>query len=103
MTTGLATTSPSVGPDVVRRYRENGYVHVPGVLSPEEVAVYREAAREAYETRAAYNGEDDRTFKQILQLWQTDETLRQLTFHPGLATIATQLAGVPRGSGMTSC
>jgi phytanoyl-CoA hydroxylase len=95
MTTGLAATSSSVARDVVHLYRENGYVHIPQVLSPEEVAVYREAARKAYETRTAYNGEDDKTFKQILQLWQTDETLRQLTFHAGLATIATQLAGVP--------
>jgi phytanoyl-CoA hydroxylase len=95
MTTRLATTSSSVGLDIVHRYRENGYVHIPQVLSPEEVNLYREAAREAYETRAAYNGEDDKTFKQILQLWKTDQTLRQLTLHTGLATIATQLAGVP--------
>ena len=95
MTTEPAATSSSVAPDVVHSYRENGYVHIPQVLSPEEVTVYREAAREAYETRPAYNREDDKTFKQILQLWKTDETLRQLTFHTGLTTIATQLAGVP--------
>jgi phytanoyl-CoA hydroxylase len=94
MTTGLAATSSSIGLDVVHRYRENGYVHIPQVLSPDEVSRYREAARVAYETRTAYNG-DDKTFKQILQLWKTDETLRQLTFHSGLAAIATQLAGVP--------
>src|SRR5918997_6726266 len=85
MTTGLAVTSSSVGLDVVHSYRENGYVHIPQVLSPDEVTVYRDAAREAYETRTAYNAEDNKTFKQILQLWKTDETLRQLTFHTGLA------------------
>jgi ectoine hydroxylase-related dioxygenase (phytanoyl-CoA dioxygenase family) len=95
MTAELAATSSSVALDVVHSYRENGYVHVPQVLSPDEVTVYREAAREAYKTRTAYNGEDDKTFKQILQLWKTDETLHRLTFHAGLATIATQLAGVP--------
>ena len=95
MATELAANSSSVALDVVHSYRENGYVHMPQVLSPEEVTVCREAAREACETRTAYNGEDDKTFKQILQLWKTDETLRQLTFHTGLASIATELAGVP--------
>jgi ectoine hydroxylase-related dioxygenase (phytanoyl-CoA dioxygenase family) len=95
MTAELAATSSSVALDVVHSYRENGYVHVPQVLSPDEVTVYREAAREAYKTRTAYNGEDDKTFKPILQLWKTDETLQPLTFHAGLATIAIQLAGVP--------
>ena len=37
MTTELAATSSSVALDVVHRYRENGYVHIPQVLSPEEV------------------------------------------------------------------
>jgi hypothetical protein len=48
MTAELAATSSSVALDVVHSYRENGYVHVPQVLSPDEVTVYREAAREAY-------------------------------------------------------
>jgi hypothetical protein len=43
MTTELAATSSSVAPDVVHSYREHGYVHVPQVLSPEEVTAYREA------------------------------------------------------------
>lgn len=94
MTTELRTITSSVTADVVDSYRENGFVHIPSVLTSEEVMTYREAARLAYETRAAYNGEDDKTFKQILQLWKTDDTLRQLTFHSGLANIATQLAGV---------
>jgi hypothetical protein len=44
MSTGLAATSSSVARDVVNLYRENGYVHIPQVLSPEEVAVFRESA-----------------------------------------------------------
>ncbi len=95
MTIHASQTTSTVGADVVASYRENGFVHIPQVLTPEEVERYRDAARHAYETKAAYNGPDDNTFKQILQLWQTDETLRDLTFHAGLANIATQLAGIP--------
>src|SRR5215207_2408915 len=44
LTPGLAATSSSVARDVVHLYRESGYVHIPQVLSPEEVAVFRESA-----------------------------------------------------------
>ena len=94
MATELAATSSTVALDVVDSYRENGYVHIPQVLSPVEVTAYREGAREAYETRTAYNADDDKTFKQILQLWKTDGRCGS-SASTGLATIATQLAGVP--------
>lgn len=95
MTISSPTTTESVTPEMVASYRQNGFLHVPQVLSPGEVDRYREAAKQAYETRTAYNGADDATFKQILQLWRSDDALRDLTFHAPLAGIATQLAGVP--------
>ena len=54
MTTGLAATSSSVARDVVHLYRENGYVHIPQVLSPEEVAVFRESAPSARSSGPAW-------------------------------------------------
>ena len=103
MTTELAATSSSVGPDVVQRYRENGFVHVPQVLSPEEVTVYREAAREAYETRTAYNGEDDRTFKQILQLWKTERRCGSSPFTLAWQPSPPNSPAYRCACGMTSC
>jgi hypothetical protein len=85
----------SVGADVVEQYRRDGFVHIPGVLGADEVAAYRAAAEDAYHHLTAFNAEDDAVFKQVLQLWRADPRLRPLTFHDGLARIATQLAGVP--------
>lgn len=34
-------------------------------------------------------------FRQIVQVWRSDPVLRELTLHAGLATVATQLAGIP--------
>ena len=95
MTLDTATSERLVAPDLVASYRENGFVHIPNVLTSDEVVEYRERAKQSYETMTAHNGEQDTVFKQILQLWKSDEQLRRLTFHPGLAQIATELAGLP--------
>jgi ectoine hydroxylase-related dioxygenase (phytanoyl-CoA dioxygenase family) len=77
----------------VSAYRRDGFVHVPQVISREEAARYAKAALAAQETvRDNYDGD---VFVQLLQLWRHDETLRELTLHPGLAAHATRLAGVP--------
>ena len=74
---------------------------IPQCYRLEEVAVYREAAREAYETRTAYNGEDDKTIKKILSREdRRDPAAAHLSHGPG--HIATELAGNPCGCGTTS-
>jgi phytanoyl-CoA hydroxylase len=90
-----ATTAPSDLPSgVVESYRRNGFVQLRGVLSPAEVERYAAAATGVYEHGQALNAADP-TFKQVVNVWQGDPTLRELTFHPGLAAAATQLAGIP--------
>ena len=94
MTSATTERTSSVSADVVEEYRRDGFVHIPNVLGADEVAAYRAAAEDAYEHLTAFNPEDDAVFKQVLQLWKTDPRLRSLSFHDGLARIATQLAGV---------
>ncbi|WP_329125523.1 phytanoyl-CoA dioxygenase family protein [Streptomyces sp. NBC_01465] len=84
-------SSPSE--EQIAGYRENGFVHLPGVITPEEAERYRKAALAARERISDHF--DGQAFTQLLQLWQQDETLRGLTLHPDLARIATRLAGIP--------
>lgn len=78
----------------ISSYQANGFLHVPGVLSPEEIDRYREGAAQAYDGLTARNP-DNQMFRQIVNVWKSDPVLRELTMHHGLATLATQLAGIP--------
>jgi ectoine hydroxylase-related dioxygenase (phytanoyl-CoA dioxygenase family) len=80
--------------DLIDSYRRNGFVQVRGVLDSAEVERYAAAARQVYEHGRALNA-GDQTFKQVVNVWQQDDVLRELTFHAGLAAAATQLAGIP--------
>jgi len=75
-------------------YREQGFLHLKGVLTAAEVERYRTAAARAYEELSSLDA-DNQMFRQIVQVWKSDETLRELTLHPGLADYAAQLAGLP--------
>ena len=90
----LVSTPFTLDDDLVSSYRRDGFAHIPSVLTEDEVDRYREAAARRYDadTGLAYAG---RIFRQIIQVWKTDEVLRELTFNADLASIATQLAGVP--------
>jgi hypothetical protein len=87
------TTRESLTEQQIAAYRRDGFVHLPCVLARAEAERYAEAALGA---RARLRGLDTgEVFTQLLQLWQHDETLRELTLDPGLGGIATRLAGVP--------
>jgi ectoine hydroxylase-related dioxygenase (phytanoyl-CoA dioxygenase family) len=100
-----ATTSPDptswsdVEPDgrvpehLVTSYRENGFVRVRGVLGSEEVARFRDHAAQYLEEHRSASLQQDNIFSQLVNVWQHDETLRELTLHPRLGRIAEQLAG----------
>jgi ectoine hydroxylase-related dioxygenase (phytanoyl-CoA dioxygenase family) len=80
--------------DEVASYRENGFLHLKSVLTPAEVERYRAAAARAYDAITSLDA-DNQMFRQIVQVWKSDRTLRQLTLHPRLASYAAQLAGMP--------
>src|SRR3954462_8328762 len=87
-------TARTLAHDELSSYRQNGFLHLKGVLTPEEVERYGTGAARAYDELASLNA-DNQMFRQIVQVWKSDAILRELTLHPGLARYASQLAGVP--------
>lgn len=79
--------------ETIDGYRRDGFVHIPGVLDAAEVERFRAAARHEYEHGTALR-EGDPIFKQVVNVWTSNETLRDLTLHPKLARLATELAGI---------
>ncbi len=81
-------------------FRENGHLLVRGLLSPEEIAVYRPLIAEAvkkYRTERRRLSERDtygKAFLQVMNLWKQDEGVRQFVLARRLARAAADLLGV---------
>lgn len=87
------------GEEIVRRYRTDGFVRVPGVLSPEEVKDFREASedlltREAQIWAGGQEGEQVEVVY-VTQAWRSHPALRRLALHERIGEIAALLAGAP--------
>jgi ectoine hydroxylase-related dioxygenase (phytanoyl-CoA dioxygenase family) len=97
MTTAeYATTAATLSDEQVATYRQQGFIHIPGVIAPHEVATFHAAAVDALQRLK----ERDLTkggaiFTQLVNVWQEDERLRQLTLHPNVGAVAERLAGLP--------
>lgn len=93
-----ATTAPNhsrvLSAEEVAGYRSAGFIHIPSVLTPEEVDRYRSAAAAVFDRETGLDP-NNTMFKQVVNIWQRDDILRNLTLHPVLAGLATQLAGIP--------
>jgi ectoine hydroxylase-related dioxygenase (phytanoyl-CoA dioxygenase family) len=82
-------------------YRENGFLQILDILTPAEVEEARKHLAEAMARPLSGgldrtgNSEYDRVFLQKVNLWRDDAGIRDLVFHPRLAEVARQLAGVP--------
>ncbi|MEO3753738.1 phytanoyl-CoA dioxygenase family protein [Streptomyces sp. B6B3] len=87
------TTPDTLTDEQVARYRRDGFVHLPGVISRTDAARYAEAAGAARDRLSDIHS--GAAFTQLLQLWQHSDALRELTLDPGLAGLATRLAGTP--------
>ncbi|MGP3915149.1 phytanoyl-CoA dioxygenase family protein [Nonomuraea sp. 10N515B] len=81
--------------ELVAAYREYGFVRVRDVLQPGQVERFRAAAEAFLEAHRAESLEKHGVFSQLVNVWQRDRTLRELTFDPRLGRIAEQLAGFP--------
>jgi phytanoyl-CoA hydroxylase len=81
---------------LIQSYRSQGFARVPGVISGEEAAEFREAAlrlaREKKESAPKYNRN---VFTQLVNVWREDETMKRLTLHPNVGAAAEQLTGRP--------
>ena len=96
----------------IQSYRENGFVVIDDFLNHDELAHWRAVVDQAVEERAGrkfanqdiQTGEDDginedveyfgKVFDQILNLWQTNEAVKQLILDDRIGKMAAQLAGV---------
>jgi len=89
-------TTPDTLPDAaVESFRRDGFVHVPGILTPAEAAAFYEAALDYSRRRPPLT--DRAVFTQLVNVWTDaeDEPMRRLTLHPNVAAVAERLAGVP--------
>ncbi|CAN5559594.1 phytanoyl-CoA dioxygenase family protein [soil metagenome] len=77
--------------DQIAAYRQNGFVHIPNLISREEAMAFRKAALSASERLRSLD--DGPIFTQLVNVWQQDEGMRDLTLHPAVGAAATALAG----------
>jgi phytanoyl-CoA hydroxylase len=95
----------------IQRYRQDGFVVVEDLLDPDELSFWREAVTEATEQRGGRKfpgeeiktGEDDginkdaeyygKVFDQMINLWQTNEKIKQLMFDERIGKLAADLSG----------
>jgi len=87
---------------VVKRYRRDGFVHVPGVLSAAEVSRLGAAVDHAVTARKrgdkrtlAEKTPYEQSFIQCQYLWEDFPQVRPLTFHPAIGRLAAALIGAP--------
>lgn len=95
-------TDPSLA-DYAARFRRDGFVHVPGVLTRDELARYGAAVDEAVAVRKRGDTRrlDEKTpyeqsFMQCQYVWEDFPGVRPLTFHPRIGELAAALIGTAR-------
>ncbi|MEJ7589627.1 MAG: phytanoyl-CoA dioxygenase family protein [Ferruginibacter sp.] len=90
----------ALDPLQVESFRANGHTLIKGVLTPDEVPVYRDVINEAayaFNTEKRALAERDtygKAFLQVMNLWEVDEKVKQFTLAKRFAKIATELLGV---------
>ncbi len=89
------TTAEILSEQQIERYRQRGFIHIPGIISREEAATYCQAALDATSRLQDRNQETEKkVFSQHVNVWQQDEAMKALTLHPNVAAVAAKLAGV---------
>lgn len=84
----------------INEFREKGHTLVKGVLSEEEIAVYRPlivGAAERYNTEKRKLQDRDtygKAFLQIMNLWRVDDKVKKFVLAKRMAKIAADLMGV---------
>jgi ectoine hydroxylase-related dioxygenase (phytanoyl-CoA dioxygenase family) len=87
-------------PDVVERFRRDGFVVVDGLLADDELAHYEPLVTAAVARRKhgapplAERNLYAQSFHQCINLWEDCPDIRPLTFHPRLGQAAAELLGV---------
>lgn len=102
----------TITPEQTQFYQQNGYIVIEDFLDPHELAHWREAVTEAVEQRGGrklpgsgiktgeadgINSEADyfgKVFDQMLNLWQTNQKIRELMLDERIGKMAADLAQV---------
>ncbi len=91
--TPTISTAANLPDAVIAAYRRDGFVKIPGIITPEEAERYRQDALALAERmNPFYNGP---IFTQLVNAWRESDAIRALTMHPNVAAVAEKLAGVP--------
>src|SRR5690349_14287661 len=88
-----ATTPDTLSPETIDAYHRNGFVRIPGVITPEEAAEFYRAALAVSERKQSLT--KSAVFTQLVNVWMEDEAMRRLTLHPNVGAVAERLAGIP--------
>jgi phytanoyl-CoA hydroxylase len=92
----IAAPAPAPVADAdILSYREQGFVRLRGMLTPTEVERYRAAVDDAVARDLGRFASQSQVFRQVVNLWESQPVLRELTFHPRIIAAARALAGVP--------
>ncbi len=90
----------AIDPAAIEAFARDGFVHLKGVLAPDEVAVYREAVDKAVARRKRNDPRElaektpyEQSFIQCQYLWEDCPDVRPLTFHPKVVGAAAALIG----------
>ena len=95
----------SLTPDQIKKYQDDGFIHIPGFLSPEEVVTLKaaviEAAKSMGKRKVAGDGidfedKDDyytKVFTQRLNLWKINNTIKSFMLNPELGKMICKLEG----------
>ncbi len=95
----------------IESYRANGFVVIEDFLDDDELEIWRSTVAKAVAARRGRRFHDDtvmsgefpadeqsefydRVFDQLVNLWQTDEAMRDLILDPRIGRMAAELAGV---------
>lgn len=94
---GMTTVLDAVSNQAVNEFHENGFVHLPALLTEHEVTRFRAAALDAHAEGTYLTSRFmDRTgIVSTEDGWEKNDTLRDLALHPGIGAIAEKVAGMP--------
>lgn len=83
--------------EAIAGYRAQGFVHIPAVLTPEEVEEFRADAREQLdrENKLQWDEDGGNVMEWVADPELKSRAMRRLALHPQVAAIAERLAGVP--------
>ena len=87
--------------DLLKHFRENGFVTIPRVLEDLEIEFYRELLKDAIKERKQLDDRElsekslyEQSFIQCQNLWEDYPQIRELTFNQKITKLAANLLGV---------